>query len=388
MVANDCYLAERESTMMKIPGSEKLFLSLLEAVPDVLVVTDREGYIVLANSKTEQLFGYTQEELLGQKIEMLLPARLWESHQQQRADFLSHPHPRPTGHGIELVGQHRDGREIPVEIGLGFADTEDGSFILCYMVDATIRKQTGRKALEAERLRVELEKEQELRQQIVPMIVHEFRNPLSVILIAAKLLRMNRNNPTTELFARQLTMVEKQTHTLAKLLDGVLAVSRASAGRDVFQPAAVDLKSFCRMVWDQIQFADKNQHDFVFSSKGDLDNASADGAILQQILSNLFSNAVKYSPEGSGIQFKVRRKGEDAVFTVADQGIGIPEQAQSRIFDPFHRAENTAGVEGTGLGLAIVKNGVELHGGTIKCRSIEGKGTTFIVRLPLFKEQK
>jgi signal transduction histidine kinase len=111
-----------------------------------------------------------------------------------------------------------------------------------------------------------------------------------------------------------------------------------------------------------------------------------DGKLLSHILTNLLSNAVKYSPNGGDIRLHLSSKDRDLIFEISDQGIGIPDADQSRLFEPFQRGSNVKRIEGTGLGLAVVKNCVVLHGGTIEFRSKEGEGTVFTVRLPHFED--
>ena len=111
----------------------------------------------------------------------------------------------------------------------------------------------------------------------------------------------------------------------------------------------------------------------------------ADESLLRHIFSNLLANAVKYSAEGSEVEFTVKRDGAHAVFTVQDRGIGIPEADHPRLFEAFHRGSNVGQISGTGLGLMIVKRCVDLHRGEISFVSKEGQGTTFTVRLPLFE---
>jgi signal transduction histidine kinase len=111
-------------------------------------------------------------------------------------------------------------------------------------------------------------------------------------------------------------------------------------------------------------------------------SAELDERFLQQILTNLLSNAAKYSPEGTEICLELRREASHLVFRVSDQGIGIPQEDQARLFEPFHRAKNAGNTQGTGLGLAIVKRNVEALAGTIAFTSEPGAGTTFTVRLP------
>jgi signal transduction histidine kinase len=136
-------------------------------------------------------------------------------------------------------------------------------------------------------------------------------------------------------------------------------------------------------VFEQIQSTDTVGHGFVFSAEGDFTNLSLDEKILRRILINLLSNAIKYSPSGGQIRMQLSINEREVTLRISDQGIGIPAEDQARIFEAFHRASNARSFAGTGLGLAIVKSNVEAHGGTVVFESSQGKGTAFIVRLPL-----
>jgi signal transduction histidine kinase len=170
------------------------------------------------------------------------------------------------------------------------------------------------------------------------------------------------------------------------LLDNVLILGKAKAGKIEFEPTSLDLEAFCHDILEQIQVTDKVGHRFLFHIEGDLQEALIDERLLRHILVNLLSNAVKYSPAGTTVRLEITRDGYEGIFRVSDTGIGIPEEDQKRLFEPFHRAGNTRGIDGTGLGLTIVKQAVEVHQGTISCESATGVGTTFIVHLPIARE--
>ena len=151
-----------------------------------------------------------------------------------------------------------------------------------------------------------------------------------------------------------------------------------------FNPVALDLDFYCRQLVDEIQSAMNHRCPVELSVANLAEPARADEHLLRHIFSNLLGNAVKYSPAGTPVTFFVSRAGGDAVFTVQDSGVGIPEADRKRIFTPFYRGKNVATIQGTGLGLVIVKHCVERHGGIIEITGAENSGTTASVRLPLF----
>jgi signal transduction histidine kinase len=257
--------------------------------------------------------------------------------------------------------------------------------IVVMIHDITERKQAEQQMFEAERLRVEIEKERELielKERFISVVSHEFRTPLSVIMSSAELLERYFDRMSRERQLDHVREVLSQSEFMVGLLNDVLTINKARAGRLEFNPAPLDLMTFCQGTLERIQAVDKSKHKFVFTHDGDLSQVVLDAKLLQHILVNLLSNAAKYSPDDGEVHFEVTRPNNDVVFRVSDQGIGIPPESQARLFEPFHRANNVGSIGGTGLGLAIVKESVDLHRGTISCESAVGVGTTFTVRLP------
>ncbi len=173
---------------------------------------------------------------------------------------------------------------------------------------------------------------------------------------------------------------------MTALVDDVLTLGWAEAGRLTYEPQPMDLAGFCRELIDEFQLGIGAQHrlvlELVRSEQKETMPVVMDPQILHHILANLLSNAIKYSPIGSQVRLTVRMAGEQAIFQVADEGIGIPAADLPRLFEPFHRAGNVGVTLGTGLGLSIVKRMVELCGGTTEVASEEGRGSTFTVALP------
>lgn len=171
---------------------------------------------------------------------------------------------------------------------------------------------------------------------------------------------------------------------MTQLLNDVLIIGKAEAGKLEFQPTMLDLVQFCRAMVEEIQLATKN-HIISFCVRGQLTQACIDEKLLRHILDNLLSNAIKYSPQGGTVNFELTGEQEKVIFCIQDWGIGIPAADLAKLFDLFHRASNVGTISGTGLGLSIVKNAIEIHGGQIEVQSQVGVGTKFIVTLPLHR---
>ncbi len=251
----------------------------------------------------------------------------------------------------------------------------------------------GQTALAIERkraehdLRVALEAEKELNQlksSFVSMVSHEFRTPLEVILSSSNILDRYLDRLPPEKRAAQLRAIRKSVHRMNDLIDDVLLLGKFDAGALNCQPAPLDLVAFCRRMTREIESASAREDFIRFTAEDSYADACADEGLLQHILTNVLGNAVKYSPPDRPVEFTLARRGVDAEFIVRDHGCGIPAADQARLFTAFYRGSNVGQKPGSGLGLVIAKRCVDLHGGEIRCRSVEGAGTTFCVTLPLF----
>jgi signal transduction histidine kinase len=182
--------------------------------------------------------------------------------------------------------------------------------------------------------------------------------------------------------SEELKVIDRTVDYMHDLLDNVLTVSRWEAGKIAFQPTSTDVLHLCQGLVERFQAMYDATHRLEFLTKGEVLDAQVDPRLLEHILSNLLSNAFKYSPAGGTIWFTMTANEDSWVFQVKDEGIGISETDRQRLFESFHRGDNVGNIKGTGLGLSIVKQFVELHGGTIGVESQIQQGTTVTVTLP------
>lgn len=253
-------------------------------------------------------------------------------------------------------------------------------------VDTTEQRDNHQARVEAERLYMELSKEHEvldLKERFISTLSHDFRAPLQIILSAKDNLQKYYERMSPERRQEHFHNMDEQIQIVNTLLDDVLTIGKVRSGKFVFNPAPLNLALFCEDIISQIRLLDNNQHNLVFNPNGDLTSVNADAQLLRHMLMNLLSNATKYSPPNTAIEISTEFEGDTLILKVVDHGMGVPQEQQSRLFEPFFRASNVVKLKGTGLGLAIVKESVTVHGGTIECESVENVGTTFIVRLPL-----
>ncbi|MGJ3247987.1 MAG: HAMP domain-containing sensor histidine kinase [Elainellaceae cyanobacterium] len=226
----------------------------------------------------------------------------------------------------------------------------------------------------------------ELKSRFVSMVSHEFRTPLTVLRTSIELLEHYDHMTTEEKRGEYFQRIRVAIATMTQLLEDVLVVGKAEAGKLDFKPIFIDLQEFCREIVGEIQMSTSTQRDIRFNSSGDCSAICADKNLLRPILTNLLSNAVKYSSPEKPVDLTLRCFGSDIIIEVCDRGIGIPLDDQSHLFELFHRAKNAEDIRGTGLGLAIVKQCVTHHQGQITFASQIGQGTTFIVKLPRYPQ--
>nr|WP_242035585.1 MULTISPECIES: ATP-binding protein [unclassified Leptolyngbya] len=306
---------------------------------------------------------------------------------------------RLKGHmdGIEAAEQIRTDFDTPVIYLTAYADdatlqrakvTEPFGYIvkpfderdLQVAIEVALRRRLSETAI-----RVALEKEKELselKSRFWSMAAHEIRSPMTSILGCAQLLEHEYHNLTEERRREFLYMIQESLRTMDQLLNDLLAIGRAEGGNLKFEPAPLDLEQFCLSLVEEIQFSVNPHHRIRFNCHGDCENTYLDQKLLRHILTNLILNAVKYSPQGGTVYFDLSCAPEEVTLQVRDTGIGIPLDAQQRLFEPFQRANNVGDIPGTGLGLTIVKRCLDLHSGQIAVESEVGIGTTIIIKLP------
>lgn len=227
------------------------------------------------------------------------------------------------------------------------------------------------------------EREQlQLKSKLVAMFSHDFRNPLTVIMSSNSFLRDYAEKIDEERRLKHFNRIEGSVQQLLQMLDDMLFIAQMEAGRLKFEPEQLDIGQFMNRIVDEFQVVHSETHSIIYNQQF-RDVILADARLLRQIMSNIISNAVKYSPQNSQIQITLEQLNSHIQLVVQDEGIGIPDKDQPRLFNAFHRAENVGTVRGTGLGLAIVKQAVDLHSGSIDIESALDQGTIITVKIPI-----
>jgi len=366
--------------------SEEQFKRLLEAAPDAMVIVNRDGRIVLVNSQTEQLFGYARAELLGQSVEVLIPAR-FSGHVAQRHSFSAASSARRMGAKRALFALRKDGTEIPVEISLSPLETPTGSVVISAIRDVSDAKRVEAELLQA---KADAESANRAKSEFLATMSHEIRTPMNGVIGAVGLL-MDDN--LTERQRELAAIARSSAHSLLTLINDILDISKIEAGRMSIEEAPFDLLATMEEVGGM--FAERAQQkglELVLRYAPDARRRfQGDASRIRQVLMNLVGNAIKFSEHGHVLVSVEEDRGAErpaqAVLRIAieDSGIGISPEGVSRLFERFSQADasTTRRFGGTGLGLAICKRLVELMGGEIGVDSHVGQGSTFWFTLPL-----
>jgi PAS domain S-box-containing protein len=349
--------------------SGELARTLLELAPDATVVVDSRGTVVYANAQMERTFGYAPSELAGELVETLLPPRFRGSHAEYRARFVARPKSRPMGEGLTLYGQHKSGREFPIEISLSPVQSQGGLLVVAAIRDATVRRDTERELIEANRAK----------SRLLAAASHDLRQPVQTLSLLNQAATRHAGSNAT--LRRVLEQQQAALDTMSALLASVLDVSKLDSG--AMAPQVVDCP--INGVFDRVR------SDFgpLAEDKGiallvepTADGGRTDPELLRRMLGNLVSNSIRYTRAGS-VQLSCRHSGEVVTITVRDTGVGIPADQLGKIFEEFYQVDRgPQRPEGLGLGLSIVRRLAALLGHTIGVESVVDEGTAFTIELP------
>ena len=380
-------ITERKQIEAELQASEERFRTSVENMLDCFAIfssirnesgciTDfRIEYVNPAACRNNLM---TQEQQIGKWLCELLPAH------RETELFDEYVKVVETGEPLvkealtyaDVFNQQRLSRAFDIRA------TKLGDGFVAAWRDVTRRKRAEEEVLKA------LDRERELNEfksRIISVISHEYRTPLATIQMSAGLLESYGHKWTEEKKLTHFQRIQTAVTHLSQLVNDVLVTGEIEAGELKFKPVPLDIEKFCRDLVEELQANAGTKHRLTLITQVCGTKACLDERLLRQILTNLLTNALKYSPQGGNINFELTCEQETAIFRIQDEGIGIPVADQEKLFTSFHRATNVGTISGTGLGLSIVKESVALHGGQMTFVSEVGIGTTFIITLPLNK---
>src|SRR5690242_1682603 len=346
--------------------------AIVDSSDDAIVSKTLDGTITTWNRAAERMFGYTAAEAIGRNIRLIIPADRQSEEDEvlaklRRGEMIDH---------FQTIRHTKDGRKL--NISLTVSPIRDGRGVIVG-ASKIARDITDQKRAEAERalLLEEAQAANRAKDDFLAMFGHELRNPLAAIATAAEVLGQATS---IEAVQRPRAVIRRQIVHLRRLIDDLLDAARVRAGKIVLERRVVNLAEAAEQV---LSVARGARH--VFETQLDDVGVDADPVRLEQIILNLITNAVKYTPAGRRIRVSTYADGKDAVFRVDDEGVGMGSDVLPKIFGLFvqgdHTLERAQG--GLGIGLTLVRTLVELHGGTVTAESPGvGLGSAFTVRLP------
>ncbi|MBX3064219.1 MAG: PAS domain S-box protein [Anaerolineae bacterium] len=350
--------------------------AILNNSSDAILFVSRDGMIQQVNPAFNDLFGYSANDIFGKSLLHLAN----DTNADLLREAMQHCMNTLQPQNLDFVAARQDDSLFQADIALApLRQDNELQGLVCGIRDITVRK------LAQEELQRALDKERELselKSSFVSMVSHEFRTPLTTLLVSSEILKHHRDRLTEERQTHHFDTMGTQVRRLSALMEDVLTFSKSEAVGFEFSPLPLDVVDFCRTLADELQVITKSPHQIVFKESGVNTPFAGDEKLLRQIVTNLLTNAIKYSPQGGGIELNLHSEPDQITIRIKDTGMGIPEEDQKHLFEPFHRAKNVGTISGTGLGLPIVKRAVDAHKGTIGMESKVGVGTTFIVTLP------
>ncbi|MFK7830257.1 MAG: PAS domain S-box protein [Congregibacter sp.] len=361
---------------------QALVRATLEAAASAIIMVSQDGSIISANKAANVLFGYAQEELVGQSIEILVPQDIRQRHSVFRASFFSASDQRSMGAGQSLYGCHKNGTEFRLEAALTPVEVSGRKLVLATIVDlserlAAERALAGKRAAEAQSER--LARLNDALNQFAYSVSHDLKAPMATIQGMLGLCLADLADGNTEELAANLQTLKDLSARSAEKVESVLKLARLGHESTEFEP--VDLTQIARRLWREITLHETAPPRFEVNVALSAPFVSSTEAI-QIILENLLSNAVKYRDHAkvdNWVQISARQDRGAVEITVADNGIGLANTEAEAIFDMFKRLTNRPG---DGLGLAIVKRHVQALGGDVAVLSSLGVSTSFTIHLP------
>jgi len=351
------------------------FLQLvIDSVPDLITVKDRDGVFYLVNQEMAQGYGTAPENIIGKRDDQIPHTRVpvvINREEDQAVIDSGEPIFFAEQRILDKVYQRT---KIPLR-------NSEGIYDRVLMVATNITERKSAEEILAQALASEKELG-ELKSRFISMASHEFRTPLTAIRATADTLLAYRHKLTSEQIDKRLAKIQDQVVYLTSIIEDVLQLTRLQVGAAVVDAVEIDLNALCAVIIDELRSQRSDIDRLVYSCDESLHAVYMDKKLMRQIITNLLSNAFKYSPEGGPVHMTLAQEDEQLVLTVQDSGIGIPEEDRAYLFQPFHRAANVGNLSGTGLGLVITKESVELQGGTLTVLSELEVGSTFIATIP------
>ena len=387
---NPTAILESNRDITRRATQERMFRTLLESAPDAMVIVDDAGCIQLINAQTEKLFGYSREELVGQRVERLMPDRFRSQHIHHRQGYSQSPRTRGMGVGLDLYGQRKNGTEFPIEISLSPIETVGGTLVASAIRDVTDRR-LAEEALESNRNALAQSNGQLIAankelEAFSYSVSHDLRAPVRHIDGFARLLSETYGEQMPQQVRHYLERILAAAEHMGRLVDSLLNLARIGR-KELIRQEAVSLGDLVRKAVSDFS-AETEQRGIEWCIHA-LPAVTCDPALLSLVFSNLLSNALKFTRgvEHPVIQVGTQTNGGRVTIFVRDNGVGFDSRYADKLFGVFQRLHREEDFEGTGIGLATVQRIIQRHGGDVWAESTPGQATTFYFTLePRFQQ--
>ena len=379
-------ITQRKQAEAELRDAEERMRSVVDHVVDGIITIDERGHIASFNPAAEKIFGYSRAEVMGSNVKMLMPEPYHSEHDGYIRNYVGTGQAKIIGIGREVTGKRKDGAVFPMELAVSEFHIGERRFFTGIVRDITERKRLQEEL--QQRLR-DLAETDRQKNEFLAMLSHELRNPLAPLRNALYLLK---NAPDGAMAAEVHGMMERQLQQLVRLVDDLLDISRIIRGKIELRREHLDLRQAVERAAETARpVLDVYGHTLSVSLPPEALRVSGDLVRLAQVISNLLTNAAKYSRASAPIEVSVRREGAEALVAVKDRGVGIPAALLPRVFDLFVQGDHALARSqgGLGIGLTLVKRIVEMHDGTVCALSEgEGRGSEFRIRLPALPQQQ
>ncbi len=415
-------------------NSTQLLDAIFKTAVDGILVIDTKGIILSTNPAVTRLFGYTNQELIGQSVNLLMPTTHARAHNGYIQNYLETEEAKIIGIGREVEGKRKDGSLFPFNLSVSQVLLDDHDMVFAGIVhdiskqkqvqeeieqlneilekrieerteqlhqavnrlkqaNLSLRNEIHERKIVENALResekeaqsaLELERElSELKSRFITTASHEFRTPLSTILSSAKLIARYTEKEQLDKINKHIDRIHKVVNNLNNVLDDLLSWSKMEEGKVYYSPQEFEVKEIINNLLEEAEICIKTKQKIIYTHQGEAFPVCLDPNYLTTIVLNLVNNAIKYSDPASTIQVTSKLETAFLYVEVIDQGLGIPLKDQAHLFERFFRGDNVHNIPGTGLGLNMVKKYLEVMNGSITFQSKEGKGSHFSISIPV-----
>jgi two-component system, cell cycle sensor histidine kinase and response regulator CckA len=362
----------RNATMAALASEIETTRALFDSAAEGIMVVNDAGQIMRVNLRLAQMFGYAHGELMGQRVDILLPERFRTAHRSHRMSYFAAPRARSMGGGLDLFGCRKDGVEFPVEISLSPIETANGRLAMALVTDISERRSLEQATRQREKLATLA--------TLSAGIAHELNNPIGIISTRIELmLQEAASHALPDQVMEDLKVLHRNVQRVTAIAKGLLSFARQAPD----EPLPLDVNA---VIEETLLLLGRPLAKQGVQIKTTLDRTLGpivgNGNALQQVLTNLLLNARDAMPRGGDVRIETAPEPDRVGWLriiIVDTGDGMRPETVDRIWEPFY----TTKTSGTGLGLSVAQKIIREHGGAIAVESAPGRGTTFTIVLPV-----